>query len=139
MPKKIITEDTIPLVLEELDKWSDKLTWNLFAEHLASVLGEKSISRYTLLSYPQIVESFKDRKKDLKGVNKNKIKTNDSQNCSQNKIDMLESKVRRLEKENTCLKEQFIRWQYNLYMMPDVDMENLNSKLDRPLVEVSRR
>ena len=68
MPKVIITDSTIPIALHELDKWSGKLTWELYAERLASVLGEKRISRYTLLSYPVLADAFKQKKNLLRAA-----------------------------------------------------------------------
>ena len=83
MPKKIITEKTLPLALHELDKWSGKLTWNSFAEQLAKVLGEENISRHTLLSYPALVEAFNDRKQSLKEATKDEEKPKASEEKSE--------------------------------------------------------
>ena len=138
MPKKIITEKTLPLALHELDKWSGKLTWNSFAEQLAKVLGEEKISRHTLLSYPALVEAFNDRKENLKESAKSTEKDVTLEFAKQ-QIAILEAKVERLEKQNEKLLEQFIRWQHNAYMMPNVDMNRLNKQLDKPLPEVNRR
>jgi len=54
-------------------------------------------------------------------------------------IATLEAKVTRLEKEIELHREQFVRWQHNLYMMPRVDMEKLNATLDKPLPAINRR
>ena len=137
MPKKIITEKTIPLALHELDKWSGKLTWNTYAAQLAKVIGVDKISRYTLLSYPVIVEAFND-KKDILKVTKSDKELDVTLDFALNQIEMLESKVERLEKQNNRLLEQFIRWQHNAYMI-GVDMDRLNKNLDKPLPEVNRR
>jgi hypothetical protein len=138
MPKKIITEQTLPIALHELDKWSGKLTWNKYAEHLSKVIGVNKISRHTLLSYKVIVEAFNDKKEMLKvdGVTKEFDVTLE---LALNEIKTLEDKVKRLEKQNQKLLEQFIRWQHNAYMMPGVDMDRLNQNLDKPLPQVNRR
>lgn len=138
MPKKIITEKTLPLALHELDKWSGKLTWNSFSEQLAKVLGEEKISRHTLLSYPALVEAFNDRKDKLKESVKDEEK-DITLDFAKQQIATLEAKVERLEKQNEKLLEQFVRWQHNAYMMPNVDMKLLNKQLDKPLPEVNRR
>ena len=138
MPKKIITEKTLPLALHELDKWSGKLTWPRFAERLATVLGEEKISRHTLLSYPALVEAFNDRKNALKESASEQV-PDITISLAKEQIATLENKVQRLEKENNLLKEQFIRWEHNLYMMPGVDMKRLNENIDKPLPEVKRR
>jgi len=141
MPKKIITENTLPIALHELDRWSDKLTWERFAERLAKILGEKRISRHTLLSYPSLVEAFNDRKKSLREAphNSDSTEQNVTLEFAQRQISTLEAKVTRLEKQIELHREQFVRWQHNLYMMPRVDMERLSTTLDKPLPEVKRR
>ncbi|GGP41903.1 hypothetical protein [Shewanella saliphila] len=138
MPKKIITVKTLPLALHELDKWTGKLTWNSFSERLAKVLGEENISRHTLLSYPVLVEAFNERKQSLKDSSKDEKKDITLEFAKQ-QIAILEAKVERLEKQNEKLLEQFVRWQHNAYMMPNVDMKLLNRQLDKPLPEVDRR
>lgn len=138
MPKKIITDQTLTVALKELDKWLGKLSWDLYAKQLAKVLGEDKISRHTLLSYPALVSAFNDRKKGLKEESQQK-KQDSTLEHAVAQITMLEAKVRRLEKQNALLLEQFARWQYNAYMTPQVDMKVLNSNLDKPLPKVDRR
>lgn len=141
MPKIIITEKTLPIALHELDKWSEKLTWERFAERLAQALGEKRISRHTLLSYPVLVEAFKVKKAALKEVaqNADSGEPDVTLEFAKQQIATLEAKVTRLEKQIELQHEQFVRWQHNLYMMPRVDMEKLNATLDKPLPEINRR
>lgn len=140
MPKKIITGRTLPIALAELDRWSGKLTWERFGNHLAQVLGVKSISRHTLLQYPELVEAFRLRKQALREAKEAEVKSKDiSLESALKEIDALQSKVERLERQNERLKEQFVRWQYNLYMMPGVDLNRLNQQMDRPLPVINRR
>lgn len=140
MPKKIITKETLPLVLSEIDRWRGKLTWDLLRERLAEVLQVKSVSRHTLLNYPEIVDAFNWRKENLKEeVGGEPANPNVTIESLLDHIDELGAKINRLEKENQVLKEQFVRWQYNLYMMPGVDMERLNKAIDKPLVPINRR
>lgn len=139
MPKIIITDDTVLIAFHELDKWSGKLTWERFAERLAKVLGEVRISRHTLLSYPALVEAFKDRKVALKATEVPREGGKDiTLEFAKHQIDTLEAKVARLEKQIELQREQFVRWQHNLYMMPRVDMEKLDTLLDKPLPAVKR-
>lgn len=141
MPKIIITGKTLPIALHELDKWSEKLTWERFAERLAQALGEKRISRHTLLSYPVLVEAFKVKKAALKEAaqNADSGEPDVTLEFAKQQIATLEAKVARLEKKIELQHEQFVRWQHNLYMMPRVDMEKLNATLDKPLPEINRR
>jgi hypothetical protein len=141
VPKKIITESTLPIALHHIDKWAGKLTWELYAERLAKALGETKISRHTLLSYPVLVEAFNDKKDALKASTKNceGKESNVTLDLAKQEIATLEAKVERLEKQNDLLRQQFVRWQHNLYMMPGIDMEKLNVKINTPLVAVNRR
>lgn len=141
MPKKIITESTLPIALHQIDKWAGKLTWELYAERLATALGEQRISRYTLLSYPVLVEAFNAKKDALRAATQNSDGNgrNVTLDFAKQEIATLEAKVARLEKQNDLLREQFVRWQHNLYMMPRVDMEKLNAQINKPMPAVNRR
>lgn len=141
MPKIIITEATLPIALHEIAQWSEKLTWERFAERLATRLGEKRISRHTLLSYPSLVEAF-NAKKNVLREGANRLKSDETElnvDFAKKQIATLEATVIQLERQNNLLRQQFVRWQHNLYMMPRVDMEKLNSQLDKPLPELRRK
>jgi uncharacterized protein YPO0396 len=141
MPKKIITERTLPIALHHIDKWSGKLTWEQYAERLATALGEKRISRHTLLSYPALVEAFNAKKDTLRAsLHKTSGEKNDlTLDFAKQEIATLEAKVARLEKQNDLFREQFVRWQQNLYNIPNVDMEIMYAKVNKPMVAVNRR
>ncbi|MGP5179056.1 hypothetical protein [Psychrobacter aquimaris] len=138
MPKQIITQKSLQVALHELDSWSGKLTWDRYAQQLAKVLGEDTISRHTLMSYKVLVEAFRERKESLKEA-KNSDAPDITIEFAKKQIAMLEAKVKRLESQNEKLLEQFVRWQHNAYMMPKVDMNLLNQQLDKPLPQVNRR
>jgi hypothetical protein len=138
MPKKIITKKTLLIAFHELDKWTGKLTWERYSIRLAETLGVKRISRHTLLSYPSLVEAFKNRKSNLKEVQVETL--NDmTLNEARGYIDTLEAKVQRLELQVERQYEQFVRWQHNAYMLSNVDMKELNRVLDKPLTKLNRR
>lgn len=127
--------------LHEIDQWKGKLTWELFAAKLAAKLGEEKISRYTLMSYPQLVEAFNAKKDALREAAL--IKTESDHDFTlefaKDQIATLEAKVARFEKQIDLYREQFVRWQHNLYMMPGVDLEKLNALIDKPLPSVNRK
>lgn len=125
----------MPLALHEIDQWKGKLTWELFAAKLSVSLGEESISRYTLMSYPPLVEAFKAKKEALKDAAMSLSGGNPdfTLEFAKDQIATLEAKVARLEKQIDLFREQFVRWQHNLYMMPGVDMEKLNASIDKPM------
>jgi len=134
MPKQIITKKTLPKILRELDRWEGKLTWPLFCEHVAKVLGVPSVSKHTMYLYPTIKESFKQRKIDLREQN-DLVPVDFTLDSAIRRIADLEAQVQRLEQTNNMLLDQFRRWQYNAYAN-NVRMDTLD--LDIPLPEIDR-
>ncbi|MGR3759257.1 hypothetical protein ACUXV3_03895 [Roseobacteraceae bacterium NS-SX3] len=140
MKTKLINEEAMTRILHELDGWRGKLTWPLLGEKVADIVGVQSISRHTLLSYPQLVQAFRARKEELKSSQA--LSSNDAQDYTLEaallEIDKLRAQVARLQRERDLYVEQFARWQYNLYKMPNVDMVTLNKKLNEPLPKINR-
>lgn len=132
MPKKIITASSLPKILRELDRWEGKLTWPLFCERVAKVLGVDSISRHTMYQYPAITERFQQRQRDLRDARDSRPRDY-TLDAAQKRIADLEAQVKRLNETNEALLDQFRRWQYNAYAN-NVPMD----KLDRPLPKVDR-
>lgn len=132
MPKKIITASSLPKILRELDRWEGKLTWPLFCERVAKVLGISSISRHTMYQYPAIKERFQQRQRDIRNAKRSQPRDY-TLDAAQKRIADLEAQVRRLEETKKSLLDQFRRWQYNAYAN-NVDM----AKLDKPLPKVNR-
>lgn len=139
MPKIVITERNMPLALHALDKWQGKLTWKLYCEKLADVLGvEGGISRHTLIRYPEIKEAFNLKSDQLKDHKQTGFDEDFTIEKLKADNETLIARVKRLEKQVDGYKEQFVRWQHNLYMMPGVDLERLDAEIDKPLTPVSR-
>ena len=129
MPKKIVTEKTMPIILNILDKWKGKLTWSLFCEAVASHLNETKVSRHTLLSYSKIAQEFehtKQRLSDARESQSEEIISNVTLEWALKEIDTLRNRVKRLERDNGLLHQRFIQWQRNYYMMRGVDMVKLD-------------
>jgi len=134
MPKKIITKTTLPKIMRELDRWEGKLTWPLFCERVAKVLGVASISKHTMYLYPALKEGFQRRQIDLRQV-RDTLPRDFTLEAATRRITDLEAQVKRLEETNTLLLDQFRRWQYNAYAN-NVRMDLL--VWDKPLPEVNR-
>lgn len=132
MPKQVVTKQTLPKIMKVLDKWEGKLTWPLFCDRIAEVLGVESVSRHTLLRYEGIQHRFKVRQQELRDE-ESEGPRDYTLEVAQKRIRTLEAQVRRLEETNTLLLDQFRRWQYNAHaegVRPEA--------LDKPLPEVNR-
>lgn len=134
MPKQIITKTTLPKVMRELDRWEGKLTWPLFCERIASILGVGSVFKHTMYLYPAIKERFQQRQKDLREA-RDALPRDFTVEAAARRISDLEAQVKRLEETNRVLLDQFRRWQYNAYAN-NVRMDFLT--WDKPLPEVNR-
>jgi predicted RNase H-like nuclease (RuvC/YqgF family) len=139
MPKKIVTSKTIPVMLHELDKWQGKLSWSLYCDRVAKVLGEKSVGRHTLIQYEVIKSAFDKRKEALKNDTESDTPCNATVEMLMDENKMLKAKVERLEEKEKAYKEQFVRWLENIRLMPGVDLTRLANQLDKPLPKVDRK
>lgn len=134
MPKKIITKASLPKVMRELDRWEGKLTWPLFCDRVAKVLGVASVSKHTMYLYPAIKERFQHRQKDLREA-RDALPRDYTLEVAMRRVADLEAQVKRLEETNNLLLDQFRRWQYNAYAN-NVRMDLL--AWNKPLPEVNR-
>lgn len=138
MPKKVITEETLPRALHLLDQWQGKLRWDEYAKRVGDALGV-NVTKGALQKHQAIQDAFSDRQDALRKQAKDAATTGDvTLDFLKDENQALQAKVERLEKKIALYKEQFVRWQSNLYMMPNVDMEELNSKIDKPLTNLKR-
>lgn len=140
MKPKLISEKEIKIIEEVLSKWQGKLTWDDFTSKVAKKLNLSSLSKFTLMGYPEIKQLFLTRKQTLKEVHTKTIVVTPSGE---------DVTVEMLIKENEALKEQlrmvkndfkiletsyadkYRTWAYNLSLMPNVDMSRLNDPLPK--------
>lgn len=134
MPKKIVTRTTLPKILRELDRWEGKLTWPLFCERVAKLLGVESISKHTMYQYPAIKQAFQQRQQSLREARGSKPHDYTLE-VAMKRIADLEAEVKRLEETNNLLLDQFRRWQYNAYSF-NVRMDSLD--WNKPLPRIDR-
>jgi hypothetical protein len=144
MPKIVVSDDVHKNVLTLLASWKGRLTWKLLCERVTREFGlKKEVSRHTLLAYKDIEIAFNNRKAMLKEAPRHLDEPEDVQlENAYKRIDELESKNKLLQSEVSALREQIVRWMYNLYQMGH-SMDEMNKVMpanfdieevkDRPL------
>ena len=116
-----LTDKDIENIVELLDYWSldEKLTWERLCKAIELQLElVPAPTRQTLQKYARIKNAYDQCKKPSKALNintNNRNKLPASLKIAQTKIEALEAKNARLEKENAMLLEQFVVWQYNAH------------------------
>ncbi|WP_339547216.1 hypothetical protein [Pseudomonas sp. RA_35y_Pfl2_P32] len=108
-----LTAVDIERILQKLDGWEGRLTWEAFCDSLLSLIGTRP-TRQTLSAYIKIQEAFQ-HKKGRGDVGKVKVKVPASITVAAHRIKRLEEENARLKNENEGLLEQFVIWQYNAY------------------------
>jgi len=115
-----LTDQDIQNIVELLDYWpvDQKLTWELLCKAIELQLEfVPAPTRQTLQKYVRIKNAY-DQCKKPKAT---RVKCNPKQKLpaslkiAQTRIEALEVKNARLEKENAMLLEQFVVWQYNAH------------------------
>ena len=135
MKHKFIDVKEMKVIESIINKWSGKLTWDLFAVSVAKALDRPSISEFTLMSYETVKQAFNLRKKTLREAKSMIISS-----MGDVTIDMLIKENtelrnqishlnRLLDERETLWADQYRRWQYNLSQMPNVDLATLDSPL----------
>lgn len=127
---KHLTDKDIERVVEILDGWHDKLTWEALCDACAPVIGTKP-ARQTLLKFSRITIAYNTCKTRLK--ESTPPNTPSSMRVAVERINRLEQENERLKWENAGLLQQFVVWQYNAYA------HGLNDHLlNRPLPSIDR-
>lgn len=125
---KNLEDSDIKKIVEILDGWSEKLTWEL----LIAAIELRMHSRYTrqaLHKHERIRNAFELRKAGLAdGDGKMRVTRSPELQKALERIARLETENRRLESENELLLEQFARWAYNAHTR-GLDRKFLNQAL----------
>jgi len=134
-----LTPETIQTVLDLLDGWVGKLTWDLLIARVKEMTGHE-YSRFTFAEYPRIADAFTLKKRHLSGSRtKGEPSTpRDRQvKAALAQAERYRQKAERLEGENAALIEQFITWQTNAERY-GVTIDKLNQPLPLPNRERSK-
>lgn len=108
---KHLTERDIRLVIDLIDSWEGKLTWEALCDASEGLIGTRA-TRQTFSAHAQIKSAFGDKKTQQK-TGLQPTKRPQSLAIAGRRIHRLESEIQRLKAENERLLERFIRWQYN--------------------------
>ena len=131
---KNLGDTDIEQIVEMLDGWSGKLSWEL----LIDAIEARRHMRYTrqaLHKHERIGQAYSMRKKALSAqVDSGELTYSSPElQIAEQKLARLTAENMRLKAENEHLLEQFVRWAYNAYTR-NLDKEFLN----RPLPGVNR-
>ena len=133
-----LTEDTIAVVVDVLDRWTEKLTWDLLTAEVLRRTGFE-YSRFTFAEYPRIANAFAVKKKKLSGTLATEPRTpRDGQIlAAMDESDRFKERADRLARENELLLEQFVTWAVNAERH-GVTIAKLNAPLALPNRERSK-
>jgi len=149
MPKIVITEESLPEVLNLIRTWKGKLTWPLLCEQVALSLGIKDgVKRQSLSAYKAIQTAYTEKKEGLRETSEVTTPpvSDSTVEYLEEKIANLNIEIDRLNEINEAYKQRFILWQYNAYRngrrvgtLDDAmaDEETLKM-LEEPLIGIKR-
>lgn len=125
---KNLGDAEIKQIVEILDGWSEKLTWDLLIDTIELDMYNR-YTRQALYKHERIRHAFDIRKKELSEIGGGVRKVESPQlQIALDRIARLEAENRRLESENKQLLEQFARWAYNAHTR-SLDHDFLNRAL----------
>lgn len=127
-----LTDERIQVVLDTLDAWKGKLTWDLLIAEVARVTGI-TYSRFTFVEYPQVANAFSMKKEALRGTwdTKSASPRDERVRAALEHAERSKAKAQRLEQENQLLLEQFVTWAVNAERK-GVTVAMLNAPLPKP-------
>lgn len=127
-----LTDERIAVVVDTLDTWKGKLTWDLLIDAAEAAIGHR-YSRFTFAEYPQIANAFSLKKDSLRGtLPRARGEPRDERvRAALAQVDRYMAKVERLEAENQLLLDQFVTWATNAERK-GVTMDMLNAPLPKP-------
>lgn len=109
--RRHLTEHDIQVLIDLIDAWEGKLTWDGLCDRAGEVFGFRP-TRQTLNAHQTVKSAFAAKKSHQK-TGPMPSRRPSSLSYAEQRIRKLESEVERHKFENERLIEQFIRWQYN--------------------------
>lgn len=138
MPKKIITDETMPQALGLLHSWQGRLTWDLYAKKLAKRLKVDRIAKRSLYKHDEIVIVYKQVQERLKEQAPEEKITDATVRKLTQELEKTQSELAHEKKKVTNLQEALLRLQRNAYMVPGLDTKKLQDLLINRLPDERR-
>ena len=134
-----LTAERIVAVLETIDAWKGKLTWDLLLEAIERITGYR-YSRFTFAEYPEIANAFAFKKDALRGaLPRERGQPRDERvRAALAQAERYKAKAERLQQENQLLNEQFVTWAINAERK-GVTIDILNTPLPKPERDRSKK
>jgi predicted RNase H-like nuclease (RuvC/YqgF family) len=133
MPKKIITDQTMPVALGLLHSWQGKLTWDLYAKKLAKRLNVDRIAKRSLYKHDEIVEVYHRVQARLKERSPSEKNTDASVERLRKENDKLRSELDHQTQKVKNLQSAILRLQRNAYLVAGLDTKKLQKLLTDPI------
>lgn len=111
---KHLTDRDIQRVVELLDGWRGKLTWEILGSACEPIIGTAP-ARQTLYRCTRIAQAYEQAKARTKQV-RGPSKSLPTVQTALDRIARLTAENERLQMENSRLLEQFVVWQYNAHV-----------------------
>lgn len=133
-----LTTERIAVVLEILDTWKGKLTWELLLDAVQEITGHR-YSRFTFAEYPEVANAFSFKKDSLRGnfLRERAEPRDERVRAALAQVERYKAKSDRLDAENQLLIEQFVTWATNAERK-GVTLDMLNAPLPKPQRDRSR-
>lgn len=133
-----LTTERIQTVLDTLDAWKGKLTWDLLIDSVYEATGI-TYSRFTFAEYPAITNAFKLRKESLRdeGGKQARQPKDERLRAALAQTERYKAKAMRLEEENRALLDQFVTWAHNAERK-GVTLFMLNAPISKPQRDKSK-
>lgn len=133
MPKKIITEQTLPLALGLLHSWQGKLTWDLYAKKLTKRLNVDRIAKRSLYKHDEIVMLYHQVQARLKQQSPAEKNTDLTVERLRKENEKLRSELEHQTQKVKNLQNAILRLQRNAYLVSGLDTKKLQELLTTPL------
>jgi len=123
----VISDDVIEVVLEILNAWSGKLTWDLLIAAIKKGIGF-NYTRQALFNHEIIAKEFNLRKRTLKSEAGRPTPEDSRVDALQRQIDRLEAEKEQLNAECNNYRAMYLVWVHNA-MKHRISEQELNEPL----------